>query len=346
MTRSYPGEVPDRPPDPSFWAHPFLALPAFEPRHLSGGGRAGVPADRARCAARLFAGGCAVTETREARRVRASNWSRSRATAGTDRAGAGRRARARDRHDPARARRGGGAGGRPGRARHRQFRRCPVCPGRRTGMADPRGSGGRLRPHRRGDMAGGTRPAWASHGRPAARRAGDRRRHQCEERSPPLARGFAGWRGDHGGDRGGERSGCDPRAAARRPARGLLARSDVLGRTAAVQIFAAAAAVPHPLFDGLLVAWRGTRLVRQIAELHGVRPGLLGTLSLLRRTALSAASVVATDLAIDTLARAALEPAACHVAGDVAGAGVASRRMIVLARATAAACSPVPPARG
>ncbi len=42
MTRSYPGEVPDRPPDPAFWAHPFLALPAFEPRTLPGSGRAGV----------------------------------------------------------------------------------------------------------------------------------------------------------------------------------------------------------------------------------------------------------------------------------------------------------------
>jgi predicted YcjX-like family ATPase len=42
MTRSYPGEVPDRPPDPAFWAHPFLALPSFEPRTLPAGGRAGV----------------------------------------------------------------------------------------------------------------------------------------------------------------------------------------------------------------------------------------------------------------------------------------------------------------
>lgn len=42
MTRSYPGEVPDRPPDASFWAHPFLALPEFEPRHLPAGGKAGV----------------------------------------------------------------------------------------------------------------------------------------------------------------------------------------------------------------------------------------------------------------------------------------------------------------
>jgi predicted YcjX-like family ATPase len=42
LTRSYPGEVPDRPPDPSFWAHPFLALPEFEPRQLPSAGRAGV----------------------------------------------------------------------------------------------------------------------------------------------------------------------------------------------------------------------------------------------------------------------------------------------------------------
>jgi hypothetical protein len=41
LTRSYPGEVPDRPPDPSFWAHPFLALPEFEPRRLPEAGRVG-----------------------------------------------------------------------------------------------------------------------------------------------------------------------------------------------------------------------------------------------------------------------------------------------------------------
>ena len=42
MTRSYPGEVPDRPPEGDFWAHPFLALPAFEPMRLPEGGRLGV----------------------------------------------------------------------------------------------------------------------------------------------------------------------------------------------------------------------------------------------------------------------------------------------------------------
>lgn len=41
--RSYPGEVPDRPPGPEFWAHPFLSLPDFEPMRLPLGGRGGVP---------------------------------------------------------------------------------------------------------------------------------------------------------------------------------------------------------------------------------------------------------------------------------------------------------------
>jgi predicted YcjX-like family ATPase len=40
--RSYPGEVPDTLPDAAFWAHPFLALPPFEPMQLRLGGRAGV----------------------------------------------------------------------------------------------------------------------------------------------------------------------------------------------------------------------------------------------------------------------------------------------------------------
>jgi uncharacterized membrane protein YcjF (UPF0283 family) len=128
------------------------------------------------------------------------------------------------------------------------------------------------------------------------------------------------------------------------PVATLRAQSEALGRVAAVQIFAAAAAVPSPAFDGLLIAWRGIRLVRQVAALHGLRPGLFGTLALLRRAMLAAAGVMAADLAIDTLSRAVLSsPLLAHVVGDVAGAGIAARRMIVLARATAAACSPVPP---
>jgi len=60
--------------------------------------------------------------------------------------------------------------------------------------------------------------------------------------------------------------------------------------------------------------------------------------------AFAAASVMATDIAADVAMRTLLSnPIMERLASDVAGAGVAARRMIVLARATAAACSPVPP---
>jgi predicted YcjX-like family ATPase len=41
--RSYPGEVPDTPPDDPFWQHRFLALPDFEPLRPPEEGRGGVP---------------------------------------------------------------------------------------------------------------------------------------------------------------------------------------------------------------------------------------------------------------------------------------------------------------
>lgn len=125
----------------------------------------------------------------------------------------------------------------------------------------------------------------------------------------------------------------------------MRAQSDALGRAAALQVFATTTVMPSAGFDGLVVAWRGTRLVREVAQLYGMKPGLLGTLSLLRRTIFSAATVVATDMAVDTATRAFLSnPLLHHVVGDVAAAGVAARRMILLARATGAACSPLPPA--
>jgi uncharacterized protein len=40
---SYPGEVPDQPPDDAFWQHEFFDLPAFEPTRLPDAGRVGVP---------------------------------------------------------------------------------------------------------------------------------------------------------------------------------------------------------------------------------------------------------------------------------------------------------------
>jgi putative membrane protein len=126
------------------------------------------------------------------------------------------------------------------------------------------------------------------------------------------------------------------------PAHVLRGRTDALSTTASIQILAAIAAIPSPALDGLLVGWRGVRLVRQVAELHGLRPGALATLALLRRTVLSAALVTATDIATNTAVHALFSNRLLgQVAGDAASALVAARRMRLLARAASLACSPL-----
>jgi len=72
---------------------------------------------------------------------------------------------------------------------------------------------------------------------------------------------------------------------------------------------------------------------------------VLGTLSLLRRTALAAGATAVTEVAMNTAAHAVLStPLLAHLAGEMAGGAVAARRMVVLARATAVACTPLPQA--
>jgi len=126
---------------------------------------------------------------------------------------------------------------------------------------------------------------------------------------------------------------------------GLRARSDALGKRAAMQVVAGMAATPAPALVVLLISWRGLRLIRQVASLYGLRPGVFGTLSLLRRTAFAAGATAVTEVAVNTAAHAVLStPLLAHLAGEMAGGAVAARRMIVLARATAVACTPLPPA--
>jgi putative membrane protein len=127
------------------------------------------------------------------------------------------------------------------------------------------------------------------------------------------------------------------------PSKDLQEATGVLGRSAALQSVAIVAATPSPALDVLTVGWCGVRLIRQVAALHGLRPGVWGSVALLQKTALSAASVAATEIAVNAATHAMVShPLLRHLAGDVAGAGVAARRMIVLARAAAAACSPLP----
>uniref|UniRef100_UPI0018E04E50 DUF697 domain-containing protein n=1 Tax=Roseomonas rosulenta TaxID=2748667 RepID=UPI0018E04E50 len=116
-----------------------------------------------------------------------------------------------------------------------------------------------------------------------------------------------------------------------------------LGRAAAMQAFAVTAISPSPAADALIFAWRGLRLVRQVAALHGLRPGVAGTIALLRRVAVDAATVAATDVAVDAAVRGLLSSKlAEHVAGEAAAGAVAARRMILLARAADEACRVLP----
>jgi uncharacterized protein len=43
IAKVFPGEVPAGPPKPSFWAHPFFAMPEFQPPRLTAGGASGMP---------------------------------------------------------------------------------------------------------------------------------------------------------------------------------------------------------------------------------------------------------------------------------------------------------------
>ena len=127
------------------------------------------------------------------------------------------------------------------------------------------------------------------------------------------------------------------------PLAALDAESRSLGRLAALQGFAATAISPSPSLDAVVVGWRGLRLVRQVAALHGMRPGIAATAALLRRAAFDAATVAATEVATDTAVRAIVSnPLVGHVVGEAATGAVAARRLITLARATAAACRILP----
>lgn len=119
-------------------------------------------------------------------------------------------------------------------------------------------------------------------------------------------------------------------------------RTAAAGRAAAVQVLAATAVSPWPGLDGVLVMSRGFRLVRQVAQLHGHRPGVAGTVALFRRVAVDASAVAASDVAVSSATEALLNsPMAGGLAGQAAGAAVAARRMLRLAFATAESCRPL-----
>lgn len=124
--------------------------------------------------------------------------------------------------------------------------------------------------------------------------------------------------------------------------RRLEQESAAAGRAAALQVMAATAVSPWPGLDGVIVVWRGFRLVGQIAQIHGMRPGTLGTLRLFRRVVLDAAGVAAADVAVAAVTEAVFNsPLGGALAGQATGSAIAARRMLRLAFATAQACRPL-----
>jgi len=124
----------------------------------------------------------------------------------------------------------------------------------------------------------------------------------------------------------------------------LEAEAARLGRRAAVEGGAVVALVPAPSLDALIAGWRGLRLVREVAALYGLAPGLAATRRLVARTVSIAATTAGADLIAQTAAEGLVgaTPVLKEIAGTVPGAGVAAFRLYRLALATAAACSPLP----
>ena len=125
----------------------------------------------------------------------------------------------------------------------------------------------------------------------------------------------------------------------------LAAEAARIGRRAAVEGGAIVALSPSPGLDGLIALWRGLRVVRAVASLHGLRPGLIGTMRLMRRTVSIAATTAGADLIAQTAAEGFVgaTPVVRELARAVPGAGITAFRLYRLAVATAAACVPVSP---
>lgn len=126
------------------------------------------------------------------------------------------------------------------------------------------------------------------------------------------------------------------------PIKDLEDRTAQIGRAYGIRVLAATAVCPWPGLDGLIVVWQSLRMVRQIATLHGLRPGTVGSAALLRRAAMDSGTVVATDLAVTAVVDGLLSSQWIGgLAGQAAGSAVAARRIVRLALVTGAYCRPL-----
>ena len=123
----------------------------------------------------------------------------------------------------------------------------------------------------------------------------------------------------------------------------LRQQATAIGTRAASQGAAMVAIIPSPALEGLAAGLRSLKLIREIATLYGLRPGVSVTLGLMRRAAVTAASVYGVkEIAAATAAHLFADaPVLRSIASAAPGAGITARRIYLLAQTVAEACSPL-----
>jgi putative membrane protein len=125
----------------------------------------------------------------------------------------------------------------------------------------------------------------------------------------------------------------------------VLAPADHLAeaaiRRATAQAFAINAISPTALLDTLLFAARAMRLIREIAEIYGQRPGLAGTVHLLRRLVSGAGLVGAVDLVGGVLVQQLGGAVVERLSASAAESAYAAQKMARLGIIAMALCRPV-----
>jgi putative membrane protein len=130
----------------------------------------------------------------------------------------------------------------------------------------------------------------------------------------------------------------------------VLAPADRLAqaaiRRAAAQAFAINAVSPTALLDTVLYAARAMRLIREIAEIYGQRPGLAGTVHLLRRLLSGAGLVGAVDLVGGVLVQQLGGAVVERLSASAAESTYAAQKMARLGIISMALCRPIEFAEG
>jgi putative membrane protein len=91
----------------------------------------------------------------------------------------------------------------------------------------------------------------------------------------------------------------------------------------------------------LLFAARATRLIREIAEIYGQRPGLTGTVHLLRRIVSGAGLVGAVDVVGGVIAQQLGGAVLEHLSASAAESAYAAQKMARLGLEAMALCRPI-----